>query len=320
MIRRVLKFGLLTGAFFVIASLSAYFTLNFLVSSESNTVVPDLSGKHVVTALELLSDLSLNTKIKGMTYSSEIPTHYVISQDPPPGFEIKPGRDVRIILSKGPESTVVPLLKGLPLNQVRIVLDENGLGAGNVSHGYQNTVSNGVILAQVPASGKTVHREQPVDLLVSLGKRPNGFIMPDLTGLSIDEAIQHLARAQLLLGDVNSVTIADRPFNKIIDQSPAIGHRVYANSNVNLTINHDTAATERTFSFKDGLLLLRHTSAPGFLNRHIRVHLNSYGLSTNIFDAFVKPGNEVWCFIPIRTNTTAFLYEDDVLIKSEVIE
>lgn len=320
MVGRVLKFGLLAGAFFVIAGISAYFTLTTLTGSGSNTIVPDLTGKHVVTALELLSDLSLNTKIKGMEYSAEIPTHYVISQDPQPGSEIKPGRDVKITLSKGTETVVAPSLKGLPLNQARIVLDKNGLSIGNVAHVYQGKASNGIILAQAPASGKTIHREKPVDLLVSLGKRPDDFMMPDLTGLSIDEAVYQLEKAQLELGNVKSVTIPDRPKGKIIDQSPAPGYRVVAKGTVDLIFNRDTTANEKPFTLKSGLLLLRHTTTPGFLNRHIRVHLNSYGMSTDIFDAFVKPGREVWCFIPTKTNTAAFLYEDDVLIKSEVIE
>lgn len=320
MIGRILKFSLLAAAFFVIAGISAYFTLTFFISSESTTVVPDLSGKHVVTTLELLSDLSLNTKIKGMEYSADIPTHHVISQDPPPGFEIKPGRDVRITLSKGPESVLAPSLKGLLLGQARIVLDENGLSTGNVSHVYQDNTTNGTILAQSPASGKTIHRERPINLLVSLGKRPEDFLMPDLSGLSIDEAIGHMERVQLALGSVNTVTIADRPTDKIIDQSPPPGHRVFSNDTVDLTINRKTADRKKTFAIRSGLRLLRHTPAPGFLNRHVRVRLNSYGLSTDIFDDFVKPGREVWCLIPTETNTTAFLYEDDVLIKSEVIE
>lgn len=320
MIGRILKFGFLAGAFFVIAGISAYFTLHFFIGSDASTVVPDLSGKHVVPVLELLSDLSLNTKIKGMEYSSDIPMHHVISQDPLPGFEIKPGRDVKITLSKGPETVVVPSLKGLTFNQARIVLDENGLSAGNVARVYQDLSSSGVILAQVPSSGKTIHREQAVDLLISLGKRPDDFMMPDLSGLSIEEAIQRLEKLRLALGRVGIVSISDRPFDKIIDQSPPAGHRIFAEDTVNLTLNRSRADGQKKFAVRNGLLLLRHTTEPGFLNRHIRLRLNSYGLSMDLVDSFIKPGSGLWCFIPTQANTTAFLYEDDILIKSEVIE
>jgi serine/threonine-protein kinase len=320
MIRRILKFGMLAVAFFMISGVSAYLALNFFITSEPGTVVPDLSGKHVVAALELLSDLSLNTKVKGMNYSSDIPVHHVISQNPRPGVEIKPGRDVRITLSKGPETVVVPSLRGMTFNQAKIVLDENGLSVNNVARVYHARSSEGVILAQIPFPGKTIHREQAVDLLVSLGKRPDDFIMPDLSGLSIEEAIQRLERAQLSLGSVSSATLPNRPIDKIIDQSPSPGHRVFSENTVNLTINRDKTSGNKPFAFGNGLRLLRHTPAPGFLNRHVRVRLNCYGLSVDLFDTFVNPGRELWCFIPIGTNTAAFLYEDNLLLKSEVIE
>jgi serine/threonine-protein kinase len=320
MIGRILKFAFLTGAFFIIAALSTYFTLNFFISSESNTVVPDLSGKHVVTALELLSDLSLNTKVKGMAYSPDIPAHHVISQDPLPGFEIKPGRDVRITLSKGPESVVVPLLKGLGFNQARIVLDDNGLSTGNIARVYNAQASEGIIISQIPSSGKTIHRAQPIDLLISIGSRPEAYLMPDLSGLSLDDAMQRIEKGRLTLGKVGNVMLEERPVNIIIDQSPAPGHRVFAKDSVNLTINRRKRTGSSPAVLRKGLLLLRHPIEPGFLNRHIRVRLNSYGLSMDLVDTFYKPGKELWCLIPAETNTTAFLYEDDVLIKSEVIE
>jgi serine/threonine-protein kinase len=282
--------------------------------------VPDLSGKHVVSALELLSDLSLNTKVKEMEYSPDIPMHHVISQDPLPGFEIKPGRDVRIILSKGPESVVVPSLSGLPFNQARIVLDENGIAIGNVARVYHENASIDTILSQVPSPGNTIHRHRKVDLLVSLGERPSDFMMPDLSGLSIDEAIQRMEKVGLVLGVARSVTRSGQPANKIVGQSPSPGYRVSARDAVNLTINRQGDVPGRLISQAGDLLLLRHTTSPGFLNRHVRVRLNCYGLTTDIFEDFVKPGVASWFFIPMEPNAAAFLYEDDVLIKSEVIE
>ncbi len=320
MIRRILKIGLMAGAFFIFAGLIAYLTVSFFVRSQPSTVVPDLVGKHVVAALELLSDLSLNTKVGGMEYNSNVPIHHVISQDPPPGTEIKPGRDVRITLSKGPETVVVPSLNGFTMEQARIVLEENGLSSGNIAHVYQAQIPEGVVLAHFPSPGKTIHRDRPVDLLVSLGRRPTDFLMPDLSGLSIDEAMQRIEKVNLSLDKVNGVSIKDRPLDTIISQSPAPGHRVIEKDAVSLTINRKTAADGKSAAFRNGLLLLRHSLEPGFLNRHIRVRLNCFGLSMDLVDTFLKPGKQLWCLIPMESDSTAFLYEDDVLIKSEVFE
>lgn len=320
MARRILKFVLLAGGFFVLAAVSAYISFTFLIRSEPATVVPDLTGKHVVTTLELLSDLSLNTKIKQMEYSSDIPIHHVISQDPLPGFEIKPGRDVRIILSKGPESVIVPSLTDLSLIQARLVLDKNGLLLGNKAEVHHELCLKGTVLGQSPVSGSTIRRDETVNLLVSLGKRAEDFIMPDLSGLPIDEAVLKMESLRLSLGNITSISIPDQPVGTVINQVPAPGYRVLSKDRVNLTINRDVTKIEKPYQYRTGLLLLRHTVPPGFLNRRIRVRLNSFGLSTDLVDTFVKPGRDLWCFIPTETNTTAFMYEDDVLVYSEVIE
>ena len=58
MIGRVFKFGMLLAAFVILAGISTYGTLSFFIKGEAKVVVPKLTGKNVVTALELLSDLS----------------------------------------------------------------------------------------------------------------------------------------------------------------------------------------------------------------------------------------------------------------------
>jgi hypothetical protein len=58
----------------------------------------------------------------------------------------------------------------------------------------------------------------------------------------------------------------------------------------------------------------------GFLKRHIRVRLNSFGLSQDIFDGLMKPGEEVWLLIPKSANATVMLYGDNKLIKTEVFD
>ncbi len=320
MISRTLKTVLLIGLFLAVSGASAYLALTFFISSENNIVVPDLSGKHVGVALELLTDLSLNAKFKGMEYNSEVPRYHIISQRPAPGMEIKPGRDVRMILSKGPATVAVPSVKALTFSQARIVLEENGLSPGNIVRVYHDRTARDVVLEQVPPSGKTVHREESIDLLISLGNRPADFMIPDFTGLTLDEAIKRLEKGRLTLGAIRSVVDENYPPERIIDQSPSPGFRVFSGETVDLTINRNASSQTGLYTKRPGLILFRHRVAPGFLNRHVRIRLNGFGMSTDLLDMFVKPGNEIWCFIPNEPNISAFLYEDDRLIKSEVIE
>ena len=104
MITRIAKISTFIIVLILIIGASAYFTLTLIIKSEDTVVVPDLVGKKVLYVLEILTDLKLNAKIKGSEYSSDIPVDHVIFQEPEPGSEIKIGRNVTIIISKGTET------------------------------------------------------------------------------------------------------------------------------------------------------------------------------------------------------------------------
>ena len=57
MIAKIAKIGGLGLVFLVVAGISAYLTLTLIIKSEDTVIVPDLEGKDVVYALELLTEL-----------------------------------------------------------------------------------------------------------------------------------------------------------------------------------------------------------------------------------------------------------------------
>ncbi len=88
MIVKIAKIAAIALAFIFVAGISAYFTLTLIIKSEDTVIVPNLEGKDVVYALELLTELELNTKVKGSEYTADIPKNYVVFQDPQAGAEI----------------------------------------------------------------------------------------------------------------------------------------------------------------------------------------------------------------------------------------
>lgn len=321
MISRVIKIAILFVLFVAVVGISAYLTLTFVIKSEDTVVVPDLVGKNVVYVLEFLTDLGLNTKVKGSEYSTDIPQNHVIFQEPEPGAEIKKGRDVRIILSKGTMSILVPNLKGLSAGQSRIILEENGLCQGVVSNTFSNHIKKDEIIAQIPTPGSFITRGDCINLLVSLGIRPQAFIMPDLAGLSLDDAIPLIERSNLVLEEIKSLFYKDKPQNTIVHQEPLAGHRVFAGSAVNLAVNRKAGRKGQTYlPGAYGVVLFKYRLGNGFLKKHIRVRFTSFGLSNDIFDEIMEPGKEIWLLIPKNVNATVLLYEDDKLIKTEVLD
>jgi len=321
MISRVIKIAVLFFVFILIVGASAYLTLTMIIKSEDTVVVPNLAGKTVVYALELLTDLGLNTKIEGSEYSTEMPKNNVIFQEPEPGSEIKKGRDVRIIISKGPKSILMPNLEKLPIQQARIILEENSLCQGQISSTYSNRIKKDSIIAQVPSAGTMITRNECINLLVSIGIRPQEYKMPDLKGHFLDSAIPLIENSNLILGKIKLVFYKDKLLNTIIAQEPLSGYLVTEGGTVNLVINkrpgrkgHGDLAGSPAGNF------FRYRVNDGFLKRHIRVVLNSFGVSNTIFDEFIQPGEEIWLIIPNNNNTTVFLYEDNKLIKTQVYD
>jgi serine/threonine-protein kinase len=320
-IAKIAKIAGIGLAFILVAGISAYFTLTLIIKSEDTVIVPDLKGKDVVYALELLTDLELNTKVKGSEYTTDIPKNYVVFQEPQAGAEIKKGRDVKIILSKGPQTISMPNLLALSVQQANIILDENGICQGELSSTYSKKVEKYHIIAQVPSQGTMISRGACADLLISKGVQPRAFKMPDLVGLTLEDALQSIENVKLVIGEIKSAYQKNKPRNIIVKQTPTSGYRVITASPVSLLINREPKKErpDRLYGqFPASLFNYRLDN--GFLKRRIRVSLNSAGLTNDLFDDFVKAGEEIWLLIPRDTEATLFLYENEKLIRTQTYD
>ena len=319
MILRIIKILALFFMFLALTGGTAYLTLTWIIRSEDTVVVPDLVGKDVVHALELLTDLGLNTKVKGSQYSETFPKNHVILQEPVPGSEIKKGRDIRIFLSKGSKTVIMPNLTGLSNRQARLVLEENGLCFGQVSSAYYPSLSKGEIIAQTPVKNRIVTRGQCVNLLMSMGPRPQAFKMSAFDGLSIEEAVVLIERSNLRVGRIRYHFEAGRPDNVIIGQKPEPGYRVVAKAPVDLVVNrkyHMTGTPIPPQMQPSGFLI--HKLSAGFLKKRVKVRWDSPGISSNVVDELMEPGQELWLMVPSHQISTIFIYEDDTLVKTQV--
>jgi beta-lactam-binding protein with PASTA domain len=316
-IKRIAKIGALLVAFLMVVGASAYLTVTLIIRSEDTVVVPDLNGRDVVYVLKILTDLGLNTKVKGSEYDDAVPMNHVIYQEPEPGTEIKRGRDIRIILSKGSRTVVTPNLLGLPLQQARIILDENGLCLGEASTTYSDRVKKDDVMAQVPLAGAMIKRSACVDVLTSLGVRPVAYKMPGLIGRSLEEAILSIEGSNLQLGNVKSVSVGSEPRNAIVGQEPAAGERIFEGGIVNLDVNTKDAKMEgAVIADAGGVRLYRYRTDSGFVKKRIEIKVNWFGISTDLYNEFVGPGQEIWVLIPKNQDVSVLLYANDELVEN----
>lgn len=317
---KLLRFILLIVLFMATAGIATYLTLTLMIKSQDTVIVPDLVGKDVLVGLEMLSDLGLNTRVRGIHYDDHVPQHHVIQQAPEPGTAIKRGRDVKIQVSRGPESIIMPNLYGLSLQQSRILLTENGLCQGVVSRMHSRLHPVGQLMAHFPRSGAMVNRKICVDLLVSQGASPTSVAMAEVKGFTLETAIRRLDQLQLEVGHIRGIYVDDAPLETVVDQTPPAGYRVTVGSLVDLKVNQLPSSPHVENRRPANAMELYHFDLDnGFLNRRVQVKLNQPSISINLFDDFMHPGQEIWLLIPKSGNPTVLVYVDGELVESRII-
>ena len=321
MIRFIPKLIALTAVFFIVTGVTTYFTVSFFIKNEDPVTVPDLRGKEIVHVLETLTRLGLNARVRGSEYSAEIAKNRIIFQDPAPGEIVKKGRNVRITVSKGSKILSMPNLKGLPLQQARFIIAENGLTSGVVSKTYHEKFAPDHVIAQYPASGKTIDREVTPDILISRGPRPREFVMPDLRGLYLDEAVLLAEKNHLVVDVIKTVYQQDRPANTVLAQEPLSGSHYTENQSLHLEVNRKTASLEKkSGTGKTKKVLFRYRVSPGYLKQHIRVELRAYGMTFILYDELMAPAKEIWVAVPAHAVSVIFVYKNEKLILSEIFD
>jgi serine/threonine-protein kinase len=262
---RWFRYFVYAGIFLAALGLSAYLTTGIIVRGKPEVVVPDLTGSDTVSALNQLAGLGLSLKIQGFDHSGKIAKDRIIDQDPLPGMKVKSGRDIRVVLSKGPRARIVPELRGLSLEQAQSILLQNEIELGQISYAYSAEGQEADrVLAQTPAPSTEVGKEGRVDLLISLGPRPQALILPDFTGQNVNQVLLKLEQAGLKAGPVRYDFRPNWPLGAVLLQDPPPGSRIVPGTEVTLTVNREGGETH------SGIGRLDRGFDPGLLGRKAR--------------------------------------------------
>ncbi|MDH4099575.1 MAG: PASTA domain-containing protein [Nitrospirota bacterium] len=169
----------------------------------SSLVVPDLVGRDMVYAVDVLSRMNLRLKIDGEEYHPHLPANYVISQEPLPGTAVKKGRSIAVRVSKGAHEVAVPTVTGMSQREAEIALQQSGFRIGDVARVFSEQVERGKVVVQNPSSELSLNRGGSVSLLVSTGPQTQVLAMPALGEMTIGEAEHLLEKLGLKVGTLN---------------------------------------------------------------------------------------------------------------------
>ena len=227
---------------FVVAFMWAFFSFGNFWSTQDITV-PDVTGKQVEIAKEILSKEHLNVSVNEIE-SDEVPVGEVITQTPSGGAVVKENRTIYLTVSKGNQGSEVlmPDLRDLTLDEAKKKLSEIGLTIGSVHYAESEKYENGKIISQSPASPRKVAKGSSVDVIIcrkaeKKNDAKNGQDAPTVSGMTLDTAMKTLENAGYIVGNVTNLDASkDNALAKVVKQSPRSGNVV------DLTVEYGAAA------------------------------------------------------------------------------
>lgn len=214
------------------------------------TEVPDLRGAALADARERLGELELISAAGDSMHHPEIARGEVVAQAPLPGQLARPGGEVRLTVSLGPESVEVPAVEDHRAERAEAILETVGFTV--VLDSVDADAPPGRVVRSEPAGGTEVSLPQEVVLTVSRG--PATVSMPRLVGLGEQEATAVLDSLGLVVGEVERVFRFGRDAGRVVGQEPEADATVERGSAVRLTVgrrSRDDPPGGGTFEARD---------------------------------------------------------------------
>ncbi|MFJ3691730.1 Stk1 family PASTA domain-containing Ser/Thr kinase [[Kitasatospora] papulosa] len=225
--------GVLTAVVTVLLVLAAGAGV-WYINSGQFTRVPALLGKTQSAAEERLADEGLDLKGVERAYSDTVRRGTVISSDPGSGERIRGNDAVKLVISRGPETVKVPDVEGLALADARRELKKWGLAPGMATREFSEEIDRGKVIRTDPRAGTERHTDSAVALVVSKGSPVD---VPDVTGLSVDDATAALDEAGLKAEVLPERVDSAEAQGEIARQTPGSGAEAAEGDTVELTVS-----------------------------------------------------------------------------------
>jgi beta-lactam-binding protein with PASTA domain len=199
-------------------------------------VVPDWTGVSRENALAEAARLSLVLEVGEQRHDPAVAPDRIVQQEPAPGTQVRHGRTIRVVVSLGGETLTVPAVVGQPARQAELELRRTGLTPGWDARVSDARTPAGQVLDQAPGGGTLSVSGDRVHRLVSEGARAPQWVMPDLTGKTLQDAQEWITLCGFRSGAVRRVPAEGRSPGTIVGQMPLSGYPVGRRDVIELTV------------------------------------------------------------------------------------
>lgn len=175
----------------IVGGLTLFIVLPQWVKS-TEVLVPNIVGRHFFQAIQELNNVGLEAEKPIQAASSNKPKGIVIEQEPSANSSIKPHHTVRITVSIGSELIPVPSVIGKSEDAAYETLKSADFRPNSIAYAHSTTYLKDTVIAQNPPEGSAKQRNHPVNLLVSMGRKPEYIKLPELKNQPVNEILPAL--------------------------------------------------------------------------------------------------------------------------------
>ncbi|GAA4460404.1 hypothetical protein GCM10023093_02980 [Nemorincola caseinilytica] len=201
-------------------------SLHCVTNHGKEVLTPDVRGKRADSAIKILKDLKFDVAIDS-TYEPAFRPMSVLKQVPDTGSLVKEGRTIFLTVNMlTPPRIPMPNIKDLSYRSAEMILRNNKLMVGDTT--YRADIAMGAILeasyeGKPIAAGALITQGSKIDLVIGNGLGNTEWDVPNVTGMTVDEALILLTQFNLqpmMVPASQMDQITDTPSAIVTDQRP----------------------------------------------------------------------------------------------------
>ncbi|OHD23991.1 MAG: hypothetical protein A2Y38_03170 [Spirochaetes bacterium GWB1_59_5] len=213
----------------VLMGVSGIIAFFLTLRGEEQTLVPKVVDMELASALVKLQEKELYPRIS-LRFSSDAGTEgKILEQEPLPGAIVKAGRRIALVVSRGAAQDKIGNYIGQNLEEVRLHLQTLFGSTRQLVTVKEPPVylfdksPAGTILEQSPAAGTDLSEPVPLTFVVSRGPERAKVKVPDLVGLTLEEATLLIEKSSIAFQFTVRPTEGLKRPGTIVAQLPVAG-------------------------------------------------------------------------------------------------
>lgn len=180
--------------------------------------------------------------------NSEYEFGYIYQQSKPEGKKIKAGNTITAYVSMGKKTVIVPDVYGYTDASAITVLENLGFKC-NVVKANDEKIDKDMVIKTQPERGFSAYEGDEITIYVSLGKPTVYVNLPNVIGLTEEDAKKRLEKDGLKVGVITYVYNSPAPKGVVVGQNPSVGQEEQIGEGTAVDLEVSNGETQYTVKF-----------------------------------------------------------------------